>query len=157
MPEIAGTNSISVVCSHICQSAKETISEVMNIPKSARMLQMQIAKKNMVYPPTKKMVLIERTAMNRSKEMWTTQSDAPLEGCSKEKLSLYCVLELSFRSELVKLIHSCYNFLSYMFPSSFYLHRHFTLLVGLVMCKGWANPQGSRVRVRRVRVRVRIL
>ena len=23
----------------------------------------------------------------------------------------------------------------------------------LVMCKGWANPQGSRVRVRRVRVR----
>ena len=86
---------------------------------------------HMVYPPTKKMVLIERTAMNRSKEMWTTQSDAPLEGCSKEKSSLYCVFELSFRSELVKLIHSCYNFLSYMFPLSFHLHRHFTLLVGV--------------------------
>ena len=27
----------------------------------------------------------------------------------------------------------------------------------VVMCKGWANPWGSRVRVRRVRVRVRIL
>ena len=27
----------------------------------------------------------------------------------------------------------------------------------LVICKGWANPRGSRVRVRRVRVRVRIL
>ena len=27
----------------------------------------------------------------------------------------------------------------------------------LVICKGWANPRGSRVRVSRVRVRVRIL
>ena len=36
-------------------------------------------------------------------------------------------------------------------------YRRFIEGFSLVMCKGWSNPQGSRVRVRRVRVRVRIL